>query len=93
MHIIGNDGTGKTGCSPVCQRGLFTQDLLFFKTSLHVHVLAADAARNAVNNRILRPHLATRNVFTRQQIPKLLSRMPSLGVEVVLWSWSLVARH
>jgi anaerobic selenocysteine-containing dehydrogenase len=55
------------------------------RTSLHIHNLASQAARDAANNRILRPHLATRNVFTKQQLPKTLIQEAILNPPVSFW--------
>jgi len=83
--MLGMQGLGKPGVHQCANVGSLPRTSYSSKTSLHVHVLAADAARTAINNRILRPHLATRNAFTKQQIPKTLIQEAILNPPINFW--------
>jgi molybdopterin guanine dinucleotide-containing S/N-oxide reductase-like protein len=83
--LLGMQGLGKPGVHQGSNPGNIARSSYASKTSLHVHVLAAEAAKTAANNRILRPHMATRNVFTKQHIPKTLIQDAILNSTVTYW--------
>jgi anaerobic selenocysteine-containing dehydrogenase len=83
--MLGMQGLGKPGVHQCSNPGNLARSAYSSKTSLHVHVLAAQAAKGAANDRILRPHMATRNVFTKQHIPKTLIHDAILNSTVTFW--------
>ncbi|MBN2063011.1 MAG: molybdopterin-dependent oxidoreductase [Deltaproteobacteria bacterium] len=83
--MLGMQGMGKPGVHQCTNVGALPRTSFSSKTSLHVHVLAAKAALEGRNDRILRPHLTTRNVLTKQHLPKPLVHDAILNSTVDYW--------
>ncbi|MDD5702186.1 MAG: hypothetical protein PHU23_09080 [Dehalococcoidales bacterium] len=52
--------------------------------------MAAQVAKEAAYKRILRPHLTTRNAFTKQQIPKTLIHDAILNPPIHFWGYGAI---
>ena len=82
--LLGMQGLGKPGvhqANPIAMaRSVWSP-----KSSIHLHSYAVNTFETARNNRILRPHLATRNCFTKQAIPKTLFQEAILSPPISYW--------